>query len=430
MKSNFHCHRVLVAGLVLLIGGCHSIDRQPAFVPAAKLPCELRGQSRKCQSPYPLTSLGQNKPPAHVIGPGDKLSVYVYGVVPASRDESPLIQRTQPVNQRYYPPNGSVSGASIGLPMTVEADGTLELPLIGPIHVAGLSLPACARELKRLYRARDVVKQGTERVQVSLITPRVRRIVVIREDTPSASVALVPAGQVDHIHRGSGEVIDLPIYENDVLHALAATGGLPGTDAAREVWVFKRRGLTDPHAVRCDELRVQTASYHQINECPEQVVRIPLTGQPGQPAPFSMSDIVLDEGDVVFLPRRNEYFYTGGLIGGSKIPLPRDEDLDIIGAIALARGSVDGPLGQSGMALAQGSPGHMIRPSLATVIRTTPDGRQFSIRVDLKAAMENPRERILIQPDDVIKLEFRCHEAIGNGLMNWLNLNLSAGTTF
>jgi hypothetical protein len=39
---------------------------------------------------------------------------------------------------------------------------------------------------------------------------------------------LVRPGQVDHIHRGSADVVDLPAYENDLLHALAVTGGLAG----------------------------------------------------------------------------------------------------------------------------------------------------------------------------------------------------------
>jgi len=380
--------------------------------------------------PFPYTGLGQDKPAAHVIGPGDKLGVYVYGVVPSSKDESPVIQRTQPVNQRYYPPNGSVAGATIGLPMEVEADGTLDLPVIGQITVAGLTLSQASQRLKTLYLEKEVVKAGAERAQVSLITPRVRRIVVIREDTPAPNVTMLPAGQVDHIHRGSAEVIDLPVYENDVLHALAATGGLPGTDAAQEIWVFKRHGLSNPHAICPEELRVHTVGYHSEPDSPQQVVNIPLVGCPGEGTPYHQTDVILEDGDVVFLPRREEYFYTGGLIGGAKVPLPRDEDIDVIEAIALARGSVGGPLGKSGLALASGTPGHMVRPTQVTVVRKTCDGRQFSIRVDLKRAMEDPKERILIQSDDLLMLEFKKHEAVANGLMNWLNLNLNAGTSF
>jgi hypothetical protein len=42
--------------------------------------------------------------------------------------------------------------------------------------------------------------------------------------------------------------------------------------------------------------------------------------------------VILNEGDVVYLPRRVEYFYTGGLLRGARIPLPRDEDIDALEA--------------------------------------------------------------------------------------------------
>ncbi len=418
---------------LLLLGslcGCQTTGYTTELIPASKVPCDLRGPVRGRCTPYPLTSLGQDKPAAHIVDAGDKLSVYVYGVIPSSRDESPVIQRTQPVNQRYYPPNGSVSGATIGLPMEVDPNGLLDLPLIGQINVAGMTLSSVTETIKRLYREKQVVQEGSERVQVSLITPRVRRIVVIREDTPSPNVALLQPGQVDHIHRGSAEVVDLPIYENDILHALAATGGLPGTDAAREIWVFKRKGLTNPHAVCLEELRVQTIGFVHMDESAQQVVNVPLVGCPGQPVPYSASNVILDEGDVVYLPRRDEYFYTGGLIGGAKIPLPRDKDVDIIEAISLAQGSVGGPLGKSGLALTAGTPGHMVAPTQATIIRKLPDGRQFSILVDIERALADPAERIRILPDDLVMFQFKKHEAVTNGIMNWLNLNVGAGTTF
>ena len=37
------------------------------------------------------------------------------------------------------------------------------------------------------------------------------------------------------LERGTGHLVALPAYENDVLSALARTGGLPGLDAVNEV---------------------------------------------------------------------------------------------------------------------------------------------------------------------------------------------------
>lgn len=431
MQNSF-LSRKLAAFLLSNIGvatllssmGCHAITDVHTSIPANRLPRELCTAPREGQTVFPFTALGQEKPAAHVIGAGDQLSIYVYGVFPPGTDETLVLQRTQPVNQRYYPPNGSVVAATVGVPVEVDHTGGIELPLIGTMHLAGLTLPEATGLIKKAYREKQVTKEETERVQVSLISARVHRIVVLRDDTPSTPVQLVLPGQVDHIHRGSAEVVDLPAYENDLLHALAVTGGLPGTDAAREIWIFKRSGLQDPHAVCLEELQARTADFGEGQESDNQVVRIPLTGCPGEALPFTQSDVQLDDGDVVYVPRREEYFYIGGLVKGAKIPLPRDEDIDVIEAIALANGSVGGPLGQSGAALASGSPGYVIKPTRVIILRELPDGRQIPIRVDLARAMTDPKERILIQPNDVVMMQMKPSQAIFNGVLNAFNFNL------
>ena len=124
------------------------------------------------------------------------------------------------------------------------------------------------------------------------------------------------------------------------------------------------------------------------------------------------------------MPRREEFFYVGGLVAGAKIPLPRDEDIDVLEAVALANGSVGGPLGQSGQSLASGTPGHMVRPTRVIILRELPDGRQLPIRVDLARAMVDPKERILIQQNDVVMLQFKPHQAVFNGVLNTLNFSV------
>jgi protein involved in polysaccharide export with SLBB domain len=372
--------------------GCHAITDVHKSIPANRLPCELCTPPREGQTVFPFTALGQEKPAAHLIGAGDQLSIYVFGVIPPGTDQTPVMQRTQPINQRYYPPHGSVVGATTGLPVEVDHTGGVELPLVGQVNLSGLTLPEATEVIKKAYRDKKVTKEETERVQVSLISARVHRVIVLRDDTPAPNVALVQPGQVDHIHRGSADVVDLPVYENDLLHALAVTGGLPGTDAAREIWIFKRSGLSDPHAICVAELQARTADFAEGEVVNNQVVRIPLTGSPGEGLPFTQADVQLDDGDVVYVPRREEYFYVGGLVGGAKIPLPRDEDIDVIEAISLANGSVGGPLGQSGFRLwLGGTPGHVVRPTRVIILREMPDGRQLPIRVDLARAMTDQK---------------------------------------
>jgi protein involved in polysaccharide export with SLBB domain len=418
-------------GLILTaVSGCHSISNVRNTVPANRLPPEVLGELRESKGPIQFAALGQEKPAEHIVGPGDRLSVYVFGVFPPTEAQgTPLVQRTQNVNQRYYPPRGSIVGPATGLPVVVSSDGTIELPSIGQFTAAGLTIPEMVSGLKQAYIDAKIVEEGREQVSVSLLIPRVTRVTVIREDTPTENVALVSPGQVDHIHRGSGEVIDLPAYENDVLHALTVTGGLPGTDAAREVWVFRRKGLRNPTAVIPQDLDVIRTGYANGETCNcENVIRIPLALCGGQPMPFSEQDVVLEEGDVVFVPRRSEYFYLGGLLKGARIPLPRDEDIDVLEAIALATGSVGGPLGQSGNALLGGAPGYLINPTRAVILRKLPEGEQLAIRVDIARAAHDKKQRIIMQPDDVLMLHFKPHEAVANGVLNFVSLSFITGT--
>jgi protein involved in polysaccharide export with SLBB domain len=367
--------------------------------------------------------LGQPTVADHIIDAGDTLGIYIFGILPANEDETPIVQRTQTVNQQYYPPGGTELGSRTGLPISVDADGAVDLPLVGRISVRGLTMAQAVNRILTKYSEEELLQKDRERVTVTLITPRVKRVVVLREDTPSEPVTLVRPGTNDEIHRGSGRIIDLPIYQNDVLHALAASGGLPGTDAKRELWVIRNLGEAERTYFTPEQLQAWTQQV-SIDGCGPQVTRIPLVGCAGAPLPFTTNDILLNDGDVVFVPRRSEHFVTGGLLPGARIPLPRDEDVDVIEAIAIATGSVGGPLGQSGSVLADGSPGFMREPTRVLILRKLPDGRQLPIRVDLDRAMQDEKERILIQNEDVVMLQFKPTAAALNGALNSVRFSI------
>ncbi|MEM9585865.1 MAG: polysaccharide biosynthesis/export family protein [Planctomycetota bacterium] len=412
-----------VAASVLLVTatGCHlSLNSSAAkSIPANRLDPALFDCPREDLSPLPYAKLGQPTPDQHVIGAGDVLSVYVFGVFPASEDETPILQRQQATNQRYYPPNGSVVSPATGLPVQVQAGGLIDLPLVDPIQVDGMTMPQAIEAIRAAYRAKDVLKEGRDRITVSLLIPRVIRVVVLREDTPATTVALSSPQAVDQIHRGSGEVIDLPIFQNDVLHAMAATGGLPGTDAARELYVIRAESGLSERFLSGGDLE-SIVSGGEGGQCNPGVVRIPLVGCPCDPVPFGIEDIVLGQGDVLFIPRRNEYYYTGGLLPGGRVPLPRDEDIDVIEAIAMANGSPGGPLGLDGGVLANGRPGFVREATRVIILRKLADGRQLNIRVDLDRAMHDHKERIRILPDDVLMVHQKPSASILNVTMNWL----------
>ncbi|TWU07549.1 polysaccharide biosynthesis/export family protein [Stieleria varia] len=408
----------MMIGLLACSTGCHMVSSANHAIPAHRLDPSLFDCPREDLSPIPFAALGQQPPDEHVIGGDDTLSIYVYGVFPPDQDATPVQQRAQAINQRYYPPHGAVVGPSTGLPVRVHTDGTIDLPLIGRLNIAGLTIPQAVDKITEVYREEEVLKEGSERVTVGLLTPRVKRVVVLREDTPATNVSLVFPETNDEIHRGSGEVIDLPVYENDVLHALAATGGLPGTDAAREIYVIRREASMSPQAFNVKELNKACAQGCQSAN--PHVIRIPLAARACDPLTFTPADIVLNQGDVLFVPRRNEYFVTGGLLPGARIALPRDEDIDVIEAIAMSSGSPGGPLGLSGAVLANGNPGYIKEATRVMILRTLCDGRQLPIRVDLDRAMKDPKERIRILPDDVVMVYQKPSGSFLNVTMNWI----------
>jgi hypothetical protein len=162
---------------------------------------------------------------------------------------------------------------------------------------------------------------------------------------------------------------------------------------------------------------------------PGQLVqRIPLRLPPGQPLPVHPEDVVLHQGDVVFLEARDdEVFYSGGLLPPGAFILPRDHDLDVLAAVALVRGPlINGDFGGSNLSGDLVNPG-IGNPSatLLVVVRRTPGGGQVAIRIDLVRALRDPRERIPVHPGDVLILQEKPGEALARYLtQTFFNFNV------
>ena len=148
------------------------------------------------------------------------------------------------------------------------------------------------------------------------------------------------------------------------------------------------------------------------NYCNQQnSTRIPLRLEKYETISFCEKDIILEDGDIVFIGSRdNELFYTGGLLGGGEYSLPRDRDLDILEAIAIAE-SNNNSVGQAGNSALNSDVA--ISPSEAIILRKLPNGTQVPILVDLYRARTRASERINIQPGDYIIVQYTKMEAVG-----------------
>ena len=460
--------RLLSTAILLASTGCAAF-RSLEGVPASQLPEEFRAPTRSARKMIDLSRLRQTPPDVHRVDTGDILGIYVEGYLGGQ-------QQAPPVN---FPQNPN-STSSVGYPIEVRADGEISLPGRKPIPVRGMTIPEVELAVRRLYTTgkKPPLQPGFERVLVTLQRPRHRRVLVIRQEAantvdiagqtgPLGTARIAPNGKF-----GTGQVVHLPIYRNDVLHALLATGGLPGRDAENVIYVIRRRTkrrskapAAKPQAVRRSappKPRVRTVptekpapitqqppvrtqpvfqrpvpkthgysplrirNFKPVNpasktgiesllirgqspdipdgnrghslpslppllttpppptpsrtamrtepavqvETPQiaspvisqpdapfvltpesdaafanavpqdqqQILRIPLRVYPGEPMPFSESDIVLEDGDVVLIESRDaDVFFTGGLLGGGRYRLPRDQDLDILQALAMVQ---------------------------------------------------------------------------------------------
>ena len=374
---------LLLITVAALSSGCASLSNPTADgVPVNRLPVEALARPKADLRPVPLTALRQPSPGDYRLDAGDVLAVVA--------DPTPLPAAGIPPVRPSDDP--AITGA-VGYPVTVRADGTVSLPLIGPVSVRGRTVAETERLLRDAILQAEIAQPAVLRVSVQLLQRRRYRVTIVREDSQPVgnTTTVVGAGAVK---RGAGYKLYLPAYENDVLGALASSGGMPGLDARNEVIV--QRAAVDLTAAAVE-------------------IRIPLRVYPDEPLVLRPEDVILGDGDVVRIEARDtEVFYTAGLVGGGQYLLPRDADLDVIEALAQVRGPLlNGGFSQTAFVASSvnsgvGNPS----PSLCTILRKLPGGRQIPIRVDLNKAFHDPRERVLIRPGDVIVLQERPAEAV------------------
>ena len=420
MKIGFFNCCLATLLVVATLSGCTSVPDSETISPRGF--SNARSKSRSNMETVNPIRLRQDQPDAYLLGPGDTLGIYLETITGTPNQPVPI---HEPAPSTNLPP-------ATGYPYTVRDDGTISLPkLLGTLNVEGLTLMETENLIRRAYIDVQKILDVNAVITVSLIRPRTYHVVVIREDvraddmrysgnntTQGRGVSFV--GTED---RGTAKTLDLWAYQNDVLNALNKTGGMPSMMAKNEV-IILRGGFDEVYGA--DMLISNTnnnpGSYY-VNGNPN-IVRIPLRARPGEQLPdLSQEDIILNNGDVVIVQSREaEVFYTGGMLQGGMYPIPRDFDLDVFGAMSMAGGSV--AVAAGGTSGVKGnSVGSIIPPTRLLVIREV-NGYQRAIKIDMKKAMTDPNERILIQPNDLIMLEYTPSEVVLNMFLSTFSLRL------
>ncbi|OUT54520.1 MAG: sugar ABC transporter substrate-binding protein [Rhodopirellula sp. TMED11] len=407
---------------MLGLTGCSALTQPIEGIPAHRLPTEFFAEPKNDLVRVDLSELTLEPPREYLVGPGDILGVYIEDVLPYSGPNA--APSPPPVN---FPDATSTLPPSIGYPIAVQEDGSLSLPLIEPINVAGLTLDQVRDAIRDAYLDNQILQPHKARPIVTIIKERTVDVIVVREDNAAGGGGSSATLRGGTDRSATGGLIKLRAYQNDILHALVETGGLPGLNAKNEVRIL--RASNENRAVRESFM----AKYRQMRDIAMQdpcaclpelpddptVLRIPLRVRPGESANLTQEQITLQSGDIVYIEsRETEVFYTGGLLPGGEFPLPRDYDLDVLGAMAMVGSGVYSPSGGGGGGggMGGGLAGGFssIPPGRLFVLRQTPCDGQIAIEVDLTKAINNPRSRPLIQPGDILVLQHKPEEELLN----------------
>ncbi len=570
----------VIVGSAIGLSGCAAF-RPIEGIPARYVPDEVKAASRSGKKTIDLSLLSQTQPNVYHLDTGDVLAVYIEGVIPRPNEMPPV----------NMPQNNEEAMPALGYPIPIRQDGTISLPLLPrALNVRGMTVAQVESAVRRAYTVdRKILQTGNERVWVILHKPRHYRVLVIRQEgVEQPLMGQAGMANLGTLKRGTGRVVALTAYKNDVLHALAETGGLPGLDAENIIYVVraKRRanlsGAGNSWAQSCgpnagwsvaptspigptgpvgmpaypsaipplpegsylnnppsngpiptlsgpplpgvpttppigpesspslvpsapqddaatipgsqtrtatsansgvqltvlgfepndSSNRVTPAAFNQnaFNPAPanrvtvpvsgtvpmlaqspdwqsglppthaaedwpemsadtwmghtasgdqtlasQNIVKIPVRLAPGEHVNFNERDILLEDGDIVFIESRDtEIFYTGGLLGGGQYTLPRDYDLDVLGAVAIAQaGRSQASVNRATGGVTAMNQDVTISASQAIILRKMPNGTQVPIKVDLYRAVRHPQERVLMQPGDYLVLQYTPMEACG-----------------
>jgi len=411
---------VLGALLGLSLSGCTALFSPIDTIPGSRVPPQFLAEPQANKVAIDVARLRQNKPQFYTLDAGDVLGVFVEGVL-GNFNEAPPVN--VPLPDSDLPP-------AMGFPIPIREDGTLSLPLVKPIPVRGLTIQQAESLIQRAYRDGDnPILRDDGRIIVTILRERTYRVFVVRQDSNQQDGGGFLQAQAQRLGvfdrsdlSSRGFVLRLPAYQNDVLNALSQTGGLPGLNAKAEVRISRGDRLEIAERDRRLEEFYRSNSSEEfpfgiIPPVPDEtnMITIPTRINPGEIPNLAPEDIILRDGDIVYVDsRETEVYYTGGLMGGSERPIPRDYDLDVLQAVSMAgtgiaTGQMTGLLGGS----AQNVP-----PTELIVLRQIPGRRQLAIRIDLNEAINDPRQRILVMAQDTLLLRYKPQEEVINFATN------------
>lgn len=327
---------------------------------AAELPPEFQAAPRTDQEEIQLSKLGNYASSSQRIECGDVLEVTMLS------DYRQMLPSTMPVR--------------------VAEDGTANIPLVGPVAVAGLELPDAERAISAAAQVRQIFERP--HITVTMKQPRMNRVMVLG--------AVAEPG-----------AYELPRNSSTLLAALVASGGLK-EEAGPEVEIRHADPLPapPPPSMLAGGAAVQPVSYDRPVPG-NRITRVHLATASTEGGDANR----VHDGDVIMVHKRDvKPVYVMGLVqkpGGYE--LPPNQDIHLLDALAMA-----------------GERTSQYADKVYVIRRCEASEQPLVIEVSVNGAKRDGRENLLLQPGDVISVEETPVTAVVDAFKNFFRIGFNS----
>ena len=283
-------------------------------------------------------------------------------------------------------------------PVTVAQDGSVEVPLIGPVRVVGLDVRQAQSVIRDASVQRGIYRQPS--VSMSLARRQTNRVSVM--------------GAVEN-----PGTYELPRAGSDLLNAIVSAGGFT-KDADRFVEVrlpsqTVPTGPNDPPRGATPVTEVAQTSYDtssgEVRTIPPRTVQVDLVAATQNP---QLQGYGLLDGSIVMVRKQPpRYIHVIGLVKrANRFELPPGQNVRFLDAIAMAQG---------------------LKLSLADrafIIRQVEDADEpIVIDMSLKEAKANPELNLMLADGDVVSVEETPFTFVFGTLKDVVRIGLSGRFT-
>lgn len=354
----------------LALGVAVCLGCQSTRYRAATLPDDLRAESSSGSHQIQLSNLSTTAFRSTQLNPGDLLDVRVVSGLETEAPKPMVLQ--------------------------VSNRGEIDLPLVGPVRVAGLEPPDASRAIAAAAIERGVYRQPN-------ITLEVR-------ERATYEVTVLGAVKEPGVHK-------LPIDASDVLGAIAAAGGLT-EEAGIEVEVMRQAKPT----IFAEASPTGSGEIQQVG----------YTGPAGATGPtvqrinlaMASTDTAvqqpLGDRDVVMVPpKAKRVIHVSGLVNKpDQFELPNDQDVRVLDAIAMAGGQ-SSPVADKVFVIRQTAPGQT----------KLGEAKPAIIQVSIAKAKRNGDENLVLTTGDLVTVESTVATTVVDTIKDFFRVSMGLTST-